>query len=205
MSRQVVWVGVLGLLAVSATACGLFERQHDLPAYDPALYAGLQSPAPVPTPPLAWANGSAYAIVVRKSERTLTLYHAGEQQKVYPIVLGIDPAGPKTYQGDLRTPEGLYYIVRKWAHQRWSRFMLLSYPNQVDRRRYAMAMTEGRVPIIDGQAPGLGGAVGIHGSDREDSNVRGIDWTWGCISMLNAHVAELYDLAPVGTPVLIEE
>jgi lipoprotein-anchoring transpeptidase ErfK/SrfK len=35
--------------------------------------------------------------------------------------------------------------------------------------------------------------------------VRGVDWTWGCISLLNPHVEELYDIVPVGTPVLIEE
>ncbi len=81
--------------------------------------------------------------------------------------------------------------------------MLLSYPNDQDRDRYVMALTEGRVPIIDGQAPGIGGAVGIHGTDREDSNARGNDWTFGCVSLLNQHVAELYELIPIGTPVLI--
>jgi lipoprotein-anchoring transpeptidase ErfK/SrfK len=83
--------------------------------------------------------------------------------------------------------------------------MLLSYPNDIDRRRYAMALTDGRVPIIDGAPPGPGNAVGIHGTDREDANVRGVDWTWGCISLLNPHIEELYDLVPLGTPVLIEE
>jgi lipoprotein-anchoring transpeptidase ErfK/SrfK len=68
-----------------------------------------------------------------------------------------------------------------------------------------MAMNDGRVPIIDGREPGLGGAVGIHGTDRESANVRGIDWTWGCVSLLNEHVNELYDLIPLYTPVLIEE
>ena len=81
--------------------------------------------------------------------------------------------------------------------------MLLSYPNNDDRNRYAMALNEGRVPIIDGRAPGIGSAVGIHGTDREDSNVRGDDWTFGCVSLLNPHVVELYDMVPLGTPVLI--
>jgi len=142
-------------------------------------------------------------VVIRKEERTLTVYHRSEQGRVYPIVLGIASYGPKVYQGDLRTPEGVYRISSKRPHARWSRFMLLSYPNDQDRDRYAMAITEGRVPIIDGHAPGIGGAVGIHGSDREDSNARGDDWTWGCISLLNQHVAELYDTIPIDTPVLI--
>jgi len=83
--------------------------------------------------------------------------------------------------------------------------MLLSYPNDVDRQRYAMELTEGHVPIIDGHPPGLGNAVGIHGTDREEQNARGVDWTWGCISLLNPHVEELYQTVPVGTPVKIEE
>src|SRR4051794_23057483 len=159
---------VLSVCLVVIVGCS-FGKKSDLPYYDAALYAAKTSPAaPAPTPGLfEWAGGSEYAIVVRKQERTLTLYHWTKQQKVYPVVLGIAPSGPKTYQGDLRTPEGVYRIVLKREHERWSRFMLLSYPNDVDRRRYAMELSDGRVPIVDGHEPGLGGAVGIHGTDRE--------------------------------------
>jgi lipoprotein-anchoring transpeptidase ErfK/SrfK len=83
--------------------------------------------------------------------------------------------------------------------------MLLSYPNDGDRQRYAMALGDGRVPIIDGEAPGLGGSVGIHGTDREDQNLRGVDWTWGCVSLLNQHIEDLYARVPLGSPVKIEE
>jgi murein L,D-transpeptidase YafK len=205
MVRLAAHAALLATFAVTAAACGFFDARPDLPRYDPALYAGSVSPVPSPTPAFGWADGNEYAVVVRKGERTLSVYHRGEERKVYPIVLGVAPFGPKTYQGDLRTPEGVYRIAAKKPHARWARFLLLSYPNDVDYRRYAMAVEEGRVPIVDGRPPGPGHAVGIHGTDREESNVRGIDWTWGCISMFNQHVAELYDLVPVGTPVLIEE
>jgi len=205
MRRYVVWAAVLSVYASILGGCSLFETKSDLPYYDPTLYAAKATPVVVPTPSFAWAGGNEYAVVVRKQERTLTLYRWGQQEKVYPIVLGIAPQGPKTYQGDLRTPEGVYRIVVKREHDRWSRFMLLSYPNDIDRQRYASALNTGRVPIIDGNEPGLGGAVGIHGTDRESSNVRGIDWTWGCVSLLNEHVNELYDLIPLYTAVLIEE
>jgi murein L,D-transpeptidase YafK len=205
-----VWRGVGAALIASCTltaaACGLLSRSSELPRYDPSVYAALPTPLPSASPDaFAWSNGAEYAIVVRKHEHTLTLYHHGQEEKVYPVVLGIAPSGPKTYRGDLRTPEGVYRIVYKRPHERWSRFMLLSYPNDIDRRRYAMALTAGRVPIIDGIAPGPGNAVGIHGTDREDANIEGVDWTWGCISMLNPHVEELYAVVPLGTPVLIEE
>ena len=200
MLRQWVWGAVIAILLSSLAACGLLRPSQPNP--DPALLA-TPTPTPSPSPALAWANGSEYAVIVRKEERTLTLYHRAVQQKVYPIVLGIAAYGPKVYQGDLRTPEGVYRISSKRPHARWSRFMLLSYPNDQDRDRYAMALGEGRVPIIDGHVPGIGGAVGIHGTDREDSNARGDDWTWGCVSLLNQHVAELYDMIPLDTPVLI--
>lgn len=200
MLRNVVAGMVVAAIMSMVAACALLRPPP--PAPDPTLLPS-PTPSPSPTPAFAWAKDSEYAVIVRKEERTLTVYHRTEQAKVYPIVLGIASYGPKVYQGDLRTPEGVYRISSKRPHARWSRFMLLSYPNDQDRDRYAMALTEGRVPIIDGQAPGIGGAVGIHGTDREDSNARGNDWTFGCVSLLNQHVAELYELIPIGTPVLI--
>ena len=205
MGGDAVRTAPIWLLALSVAACGLFGPATDLPQSDPALFTTrFATPSPSPAP-LAWAGSSEYAIVVRKHEHTLSLYRRAAQQKVYPIVLGIAPSGPKTYRGDLRTPEGVYRIVLKKPHPRWSRFMLLSYPNDGDRQRYAMALSEGQVPVVDGQAPGLGNAVGIHGTDRLDANARGVDWTWGCVSMFNSHIEELYELIPVGTPVLIQE
>ena len=195
--------GGLGVVLVVSTlgACALLRP----PAPKPSVVVATATPTPAATPAFSWAHDSEYAIIIRKQERTLTVYRRTVETKVYPIVLGIASYGPKVYQGDLRTPEGVYRIASKHPHARWSRFMLLSYPNEQDRERYAMALSEGRVPIIDGHAPGIGSAVGIHGTDREDSNVKGNDWTFGCISLLNPHIAELYDLVPIGTPVLIVE
>ncbi|MEO6027970.1 MAG: L,D-transpeptidase [Candidatus Binatia bacterium] len=200
MLRNMVALVVVAVVVSTLVACALLVPPPPPP--DPAT---LVTPTPTasPTPAFAWARGSEYSIVVRKDERTLTVYRHNEQTKVYPVVLGIASSGAKVYQGDLRTPEGVYRILSKHPHQRWSRFMLLSYPNDEDRGHYAMALSEGRVPIIDGRAPGIGSAVGIHGTDREDSNARGDDWTFGCVSLLNQHVAELYDIVPIGTPVLI--
>jgi murein L,D-transpeptidase YafK len=203
--RHGIGGALIVLCALTTAACGFWSRTNGLPRYDPSIYAVTPTPAPTAPPEFAWANGAEYAIVVRKHERTLALYHRTQQEKVYPVVIGIAPSGPKTYRGDLRTPEGVYRIVAKRPHERWSRFMLLSYPNDVDRRRYAMALNEGRVPIIDGEAPGPGNAVGIHGTDRENANVSGVDWTWGCISLLNPNIEELYEIVPLGTPVRIEE
>ena len=200
MLRRLAAVAVVVAVVSTIAACALLVPPPKAP--DPSTIL-TPTPTPSASPAFAWSNGSEYAVIVRKEERTLTVYRNTEQVKVYPIVLGIASYGPKVYQGDLRTPEGVYRILTKRQHARWSRFMLLSYPNDDDRTRYAMALNEGRVPIIDGRVPGIGSAVGIHGSDREDSNTQGTDWTFGCVSLLNQHVVELYDLVPIGTPVLI--
>src|ERR1700750_2859376 len=52
----------------------------------------------------------ADAVLVYKSERLLMLLHAGEVIAHFPISLGRNPIGPKTHEGDARTPEGRYYL-----------------------------------------------------------------------------------------------
>ena len=39
----------------------------------------------------------------------------------------------------------------------------------------------------------------------QELNRRGVDWTWGCVSLANADVERLARLVPVGTLVLIED
>ena len=62
-------------------------------------------------------------------------------------------------------------------------------------------------PNLNDQEESLdpGGEIGIHGSDEPALNRTGVDWTLGCISLLNDDVRELYELVPDGTLVLIEE
>jgi murein L,D-transpeptidase YafK len=46
-------------------------------------------------------------VVVLKKERTLQLLNHGKVTKSYKVALGGDPVGPKTQQGDHKTPEGV--------------------------------------------------------------------------------------------------
>lgn len=55
------------------------------------------------------ANLSVDKVLVVKSERALHLMHRGEIIKSYRVSLG-KKTGPKEYEGDQRTPEGLYWI-----------------------------------------------------------------------------------------------
>ncbi len=58
------------------------------------------------------------------------------------------------------------------------------------------------IPRAGDHYAGIGGAVGIHGTDKPSLNARNVD---GCISLENADVAELVTLVPIGTLVLIED
>ena len=151
---------------------------------------------------LPWANEEPAVVVVNKACRTLSVYQYGRLTHTYPAVFGRKP-GRKLHQGDYRTPLGLYTIIDKDPHPRWSRFMLIDYPSEEDRRRYREAIETGDIPKRAGD-PGPGGAVGIHGTDRESFNRAGINWTLGCVSLLSKDVKELDQLVAIGTFVYIQ-
>ncbi len=169
--------------------------------------AAAERPAARPVPEAAAETPVApppRSIVVRKLQRTLTLYEGDRILKVYPVVLGKDPFWAKLHQGDHRTPEGDYHISAKYLHPFWSRFMLIDYPTPANQEIYAWSRAHGLLPERGRALPGIGGAIGIHGTEDESLNQQGVDWTEGCVSLFNHDIDELYDLVPVGTPVRIE-
>lgn len=134
-------------------------------------------------------------VVLEKSGKSITLWSQGKILKSYPVLaLGSNPYGHKVYEGDGRTPEGLYMIDEKHESQKFQKFLRISYPNVQDRLH---AKSLGVDP---------GGFVGIHGDkggvsgffDRMKPN-----WTQGCITVRNDAIEELYALVEVGTPILI--
>ena len=200
--RALAVVGVVVVAAVLSAGCDPFAR-----------FRAVHIPAPPPPAPsgydddehLAWAESEPYAVLVRRACRTLDVYRYGERVRSFPAVFSLAGSGHKLYEGDLLTPTGLYMIVDKRPHARWHHFLLLDYPNLQDLHRYWLAMESGNVPRRGDGYAGVGGAVGIHGTDKPYLNERNVDWTWGCISLANRDVAELARIVPVGTLVLIEE
>ncbi|HXJ34547.1 MAG TPA: L,D-transpeptidase [Candidatus Eisenbacteria bacterium] len=162
-------------------------------------------PPPADEDRLDWAADEPYFVVVRTWCRTLDVYVRGERVRSYPAVFGLGGPKGKLHEGDRKTPTGLYAIVDKREHDRWHQFLLLDYPNLQDVQRYWTALDSGRIPMLDNHYAGVGGAVGIHGTDRPRLNESNVDWTWGCISLANDDVDELAGMVPVGTPVLIED
>ncbi len=120
---------------------------------------------------------------------------------VYPVAFGNKDLGDKMVQGDRRTPEGKFKICLKRKHSKWSRFLLIDYPNAESMARFNQRKAAGLIPA-DSQ---IGGGIGIHGTwPNEDYAIdRSQNWTEGCISTKNRYIEELFEVLPVGTQIEI--
>lgn len=133
---------------------------------------------------------------VDKSDRRFDVLAGDSVLCSYPCVLGERPEGDKEYQGDRRTPEGVFTFRSKRVHPQWHKFIWVDYPNAESWRRYRKRMTEGRIPA----GKDIGGEIGIHGVPEGMDHwiVQGVDWTWGCIALRNADVDEIYAVIEPG-------
>ena len=71
-------------------------------------------------------------ILVLKSQRQLQAFSNGQLIKTYKISLGRNPIDDKEFEGDKRTPEGLYGINDKNPNSGYHKNLGVSYPNQKD-------------------------------------------------------------------------
>ena len=114
-------------------------------------------------------------LVIWKSHYTLTLYKGMTPVKTYPAVFGRGYSdGDKRMTGDLRTPEGDFYICTMNPSKRFYKFMGLSYPGLkhaeygLQERLITQAEYDKIKKAVDERQPPtwstrLGGAIGIHG------------------------------------------
>ena len=154
-------------------------------------------PLPVPRPalPSAIAKHEGLVLFVNKASHRLYVYVNRRLQSEYPVSFGRRAEGHKRFQGDRRTPEGVYRVTVKknLGQTRFHRALLLNYPNARDRRLYRKAKKLGRVP----GGRGIGGLIEVHGGGT------GVDWTDGCIALENEDMDKLFSRVNVGTPVVI--
>jgi murein L,D-transpeptidase YafK len=134
-------------------------------------------------------------VVVIKSERTLQLMNQGKVIKTYKVALGGNPKGPKTQQGDHKTPEGIYVLDSRNAHSQFHKSLHISYPNARDR---AAARAKGVSPGGDVFVHGLPNGYGFVGASH-----RLKDWTDGCIAVTNEEIEEIWNAVADGTPIEI--
>ena len=134
-------------------------------------------------------------VVVLKRERTLQLLSQGKVIKSYKVALGGDPVGPKTRQGDHKTPEGIYVLNSRNAHSQFYKSIHISYPDAKDRE---VARQKGVSPGGDVFVHGLPNGYGWMGASH-----RLKDWTDGCIAVTNEEMDEIWIAVPDGTPIEI--
>jgi lipoprotein-anchoring transpeptidase ErfK/SrfK len=135
-------------------------------------------------------------IVVDKLRRRLVVYQAGQKVRAFAAELGANGLQRKAHSGDRATPEGSYRVVERKEGKSTNFFkaLLINYPNDEDRARFAVGKRTGTIPI----RAGIGGLIEIHGEGGE-----GRDWTDGCVALSNGDMDWLFDRSPVGTLVVI--
>lgn len=135
-------------------------------------------------------------ILVSKSKRELMAYSKGELLKTYKISLGRNPIGDKEFEGDKKTPEGVYFINAKNAQSGYYKNLGISYPNNED---IAYSRKLGKSTGGDVKIHGIKNGIGFIGKFH-----RWYDWTAGCIALTNEEVDELYNSVNIGTKIEIK-
>lgn len=135
-------------------------------------------------------------LIVLKSKRQLLAYSNGELLKTYSIALGRAPMGDKEFEGDKKTPEGMYVINDKNPNSGYHKNLGISYPNAEDVEN---AKRLGKPPGGDVKIHGLRNGTGFIGKLH-----RLQDWTLGCIAVTNEEIDELYSAVAIGTPIEIK-
>jgi murein L,D-transpeptidase YafK len=134
-------------------------------------------------------------VIVHKATRKMELYRGGAIVASYRVSLGLVPTGQKQREGDYRTPEGSYRLMRRNAQSDFFLAVQVSYPEATD---IVLARRHGWAP---------GGSIMVHGlpnsmkysRDRYLSN----DWTDGCIALSNEDMLDFWLLTGLGTPIEI--
>lgn len=135
----------------------------------------------------AYVGPEITQVQVHKADRKLYLIAGDAVVESYDIALGFAPEGPKEFEGDGKTPEGLYYITHRNPKSAYHLSLGISYPNDQDRAR---AKEAGKEP---------GGDIFIHGGPRGPIESR--DWTWGCVAVSDREIERIYAMVEPGTPI----
>lgn len=189
MQRAIAILLLAALTVLAACASPVAEPVHSPTAENRSAVRTVPRPLPPAQPVARFAD----YLIVDKSERLLVAYANGRPIRAYrDLRFGDAPKGHKRFEGDERTPEGLYTIDRRNPRSRFHLSLGISYPNATDR---AHAARYGR---------SAGGDIFIHGQPTGYSGppLPG-DWTDGCIALTNAEIEELWTLVPDGTPIEI--
>lgn len=143
-------------------------------------------------------KGSVDRILVSKARRELYLINDDVVLKTYKVAFGQDSkGGAKQFEGDQKTPEGIYSIDYKNPQSAYYLGLHVSYPNDQDK---AFAKARGKSP---------GGDIMVHGfPTNPEKHIEAMkahpgDWTDGCIAMLDTEINQVYSLVKERTTIEI--
>ena len=139
----------------------------------------------------------AEKVLVIKSKRLLVLLDKDENiLSKHRISLGKNPIGPKTQQGDKKTPEGIYKIIDKRKDKKYYKELLINYPNQKDiKRAKKLGVNPGGGITIHAQVPRFWDGKG-------DNYTLSHDWTEGCIAITNKGISRIAPFLKPGAGVV---
>jgi len=168
------------------------------------------------SPPAAGAEHGEIWILVDTNDLTLSVMRGATTITTYEnIAIGSNGVTLDKRQGDERTPLGDFRINEVRTSKRFHLFLSLDYPTMIQAER---ALGQGYLSRADfnalreawdGGAPppqdtNLGGHLGIHGLGSGSLEVhQRFNWTNGCIALTNEQVAQLAEVARIGTRVQI--
>lgn len=141
-------------------------------------------------------HDSIDSIVICKAKREMIAFHANKKVKKYIISLGMEPQGKKQFEGDLKTPEGLYFIHDRDSNSSYHKNLGISYPNIEDSIFAAQHQMS------------AGGDIKIHGfpnqhRKNQEKDFLNTDWTLGCIAVSDFEMDELFRWVIYQCPILI--
>lgn len=141
-------------------------------------------------------------IHIDKSDHRLELRREGKAVKTYRVAIGPGGAGPKRMEGDQVTPVGTYTVTGR-INGLFHQFLVVSYPNDDDRRRFAELKKTGAIP----PDKRIGNGIGIHGTGHKEWNGvhKESDWTLGCVALDDAEIDEVARLVKDGTRIVITD
>jgi murein L,D-transpeptidase YafK len=157
---------------------------------------------------LAWPARSP-RILVHKADRRLQLFVQDVEVLDVAVGLGGAPEGHKFREGDLRTPEGEYYVCTRNVRSKFHLFLGISYPGpedaargladkQISKAEHDRILEKWEIRSRPPWNTDLGGMIGVHGYGA------GSDWTLGCVAVDDEWIEALWAMCPLGTPVEIK-
>lgn len=135
------------------------------------------------------------SIKLVKSERKMSLYAGDKLVKTYRISIGRNAKGHKQFQGDKKTPEGIYIINDRNPNSAYHLNLGISYPNAAD------------VAFAKSHNKPAGGQIKIHGLPNGMGFIGKIGKlypTEGCIMVTNKEIGEIYKAVENGVSIEIK-